>query len=138
MQLISFPFLPLRKFPNLHGNLRDSRRSYPIMPQPNYCAMLLTRSATQEGTVLAPGLLRSFVHVIRQRENPTSDIHKILSPLFSSVTNRLASVIDQSILGEQYEVTRTLYIVIDAIADVSMSGISHDNLYQPSIGLLDG
>lgn len=54
------------------------------------------------------------------------------------MTNRLASVIDQSILGEQYEVTRTLYIVIDAIADVSMSGISHDNLYQPSIGLLDG
>lgn len=54
------------------------------------------------------------------------------------MTYRLASVIDQSILGEQYEATCTLDIVIDTMADVSMSGISHDNLYQPSIGLLDG
>lgn len=29
-------------------------------------------------------------------------------------------------------------LTIDAMADVSMSGISHENLYQPFIGLLDG
>ena len=73
--------------------------------------MLLTQSATQEGTALASGLLPSFEHIIRQRGNPTSDTRKILGPLFSRMTNRLASAIDQSILGEQYEVTRTLYNV---------------------------
>lgn len=93
---------------------------------------------TQEGTALDPGLLRSFVYIIRQRGNPTSDIHKVLGPLFSNMKNRLASTIDQGILEEQYEVTWTLCIVIDAMADVSMSGISHENLYRPLIGLLDG
>ena len=38
MQLISLAFLPLRKFPNMHGSLRNYRRSYPTKPQPSYCA----------------------------------------------------------------------------------------------------
>lgn len=62
---------------------------------------------SQEGTALDTGLLRSFVHIIRRWGNPTSDIHKILGPLFSSMKNCLACAIDQGILEEQYEVTCT-------------------------------
>lgn len=134
------PFLTPQEIPKYAW---ESARLSEILPN-NASTKLLRHvvntinAETQEGTAFDTygdtGLLRSFVHIIRQRGNPTSDNHKILEPFFPNMKHRLASAIDQSILEEQYEVTCTLCIVVDAMADVSMSGISHENLYSPLIG----
>ncbi|RAH75343.1 uncharacterized protein BO66DRAFT_433422 [Aspergillus aculeatinus CBS 121060] len=93
-----------------------------------------------DGTSLSPVLLRSLAFIIRQREGQwSSESTEILGALFSSLKVRLeqADRLGGSV-DRKYELVCVLGVVIDAMVDIGVSDISHEQLYKPLIALLDG
>ncbi|OJJ51807.1 hypothetical protein ASPZODRAFT_138863 [Penicilliopsis zonata CBS 506.65] len=93
---------------------------------------------TTDGTSLDPVLLQSLAYTIRQREAGWSfDSTEVLASLFTSLKARLEQADAQGGLERKYELLCVLSVVVDAMVDIGVSNISHEQLYKPLIDLLD-
>lgn len=83
---------------------------------------------TTDGTALNPILWRCMAHIIRHGDGKLSN--GVLGPLFQSLMDRLDKAKKQGNFEVQYEFTCVLGTVVDAMADIGVSSISHGDMHK--------
>lgn len=93
---------------------------------------------TTDGTILDPELLTCFAFVLRYAPCTLSAESHMLGSVLKSLHMRLEKSKQQSEPEVQYQVTSILSIVLDAMVDVTVSGIDRETLHEPLSQQLEG
>ncbi|KAJ5638532.1 hypothetical protein N7528_000922 [Penicillium herquei] len=88
-------------------------------------------------TVIDPKVLRCFAYIIRQGASHVGLV-AVLVPVLRSLTDRLDNAKENSQSETQYQLVYTLSVILDAMGDIGISGLSRENVHEPLRKLLKG
>ncbi|KAJ5714715.1 uncharacterized protein N7483_011896 [Penicillium malachiteum] len=83
-------------------------------------------------TVIDPKVLRCFACIIRQASDASHvGPVAVLAPVLRSLTARLDDAKENSQPETQHQLVYTLSVILDAMGDIGISGISRENIHEP-------
>ncbi|KAL1860837.1 hypothetical protein Plec18170_001351 [Paecilomyces lecythidis] len=92
---------------------------------------------TKDGNILEPTLLASFAHVLRRAPNTLSAETAKLGSVLHCLQTRLENAVKRAETETQYQLVYMLSVVLDAMVDIRVSGLSREGLHEPLLKQLE-
>ncbi|KAL1880473.1 hypothetical protein Plec18167_003877 [Paecilomyces lecythidis] len=111
-------------------------------PEKEYPGLLAAFSnviiqGTKDGNILEPALLASFAHVLRRAPNTLSAETAKLGSVLHCLQTRLENAVKRAETETQYQLVYMLSVVLDAMVDIRVSGLSREGLHEPLLKQLE-
>ncbi|GAD94383.1 hypothetical protein TSTA_111040 [Paecilomyces variotii No. 5] len=112
------------------------------VPEEEYFGLLTAFSnviiqGTNDGSILEPTLLASFAHVLRRAPSTLSAETAKLGSVLHCLQTRLENAVKRAETETQYQIVYMLSVVLDAMVDIRVSGLSREGLHEPLLKQLE-
>ncbi|KAJ9351260.1 hypothetical protein DTO027B9_6493 [Paecilomyces variotii] len=111
-------------------------------PEKEYVDLLAAFSnviiqGTNDGNILESTLLTSFAHVLRRAPSTLSAETAKLGSVLQCLQTRLENAVKRAEIETQYQLVYMLSVVLDAMVDIRVSGLSREGLHEPLLKQLE-
>ncbi|KAJ9214243.1 hypothetical protein DTO166G4_4088 [Paecilomyces variotii] len=111
-------------------------------PEKEYVDLLTAFSnviiqGTNDGNILESTLLTSFAHVLRRAPSTLSAETARLGSVLQCLQTRLENAVKRAEIETQYQLVYMLSVVLDAMVDIRVSGLSREGLHEPLLKQLE-